>query len=89
MITNKISKEPEVGDDGRIMAEFEKRRYSLNRQRAIHNKLQCSARNGIEIEETGGGIKIAFSPGMYELVKNVIQDFYTKIARTIATHIFR
>lgn len=88
MITNKISKEPEVGDDGRIMAEFEKRRYSLNRQRAIHNKLQCSARNGIEIEETGGGIKIAFSPGMYELVKNVIQDFYTKNCKDYSyTHI--
>ena len=26
MITNKISKEPEVGDDGRIMAEFEKKK---------------------------------------------------------------
>ena len=80
MITNKISKEPEVGDDGRIMAEFEKRRYSLNRQRAIHNKLQWSTRNGIETEETGGGIKIAFSPGMYELVKKCHSRFlYEKL----------
>ena len=71
MITNKISEEPEVGDK-----ESETRSYTLNKIKAIDKKVQCSERRNVQIEETGGGIKIAFNAGTYELVKSVIQDFY-------------
>ena len=56
--------------------ESEKRSYALNKIKAIDKKVMCSERSSIQIEETGGGIKIAFNAGTYELVKSVIQEFY-------------
>ena len=56
--------------------EPEKRSYALNKIKAIGKKVLCSDRSTIQVEETGGGIKIAFNAGTYELVKSVIQEFY-------------
>ena len=50
----------------------ERRSHTVNQIKAIDKKLLCSERQIIDIEETGGGIKIMFNAGTYELVNSVI-----------------
>ena len=50
--------------------------FVLDREKAMQAKIQAATREDVLYEHTGGGHRITFSSGTYELVKNALPDFY-------------
>ncbi|KAH3717728.1 hypothetical protein DPMN_060523 [Dreissena polymorpha] len=52
------------------------RDYELNSEKAMKKKLNATTRDHAIVKVTGGGLKIEFSTGMYELFKSCADEFY-------------
>ena len=52
------------------------RNYKLNRQNSLQKKLEATQRDDIQIFKTGGGPRIIFNIGMYELIKYSADKYY-------------
>jgi len=59
------------------VSNIELRGYPLNREKALKKKLQYTDRAHTQVTVTGGGLKIEFSTGMYELFKASAEQFYS------------
>ena len=44
------------------------RNYKVNRQNSLRKKLEATQSDDIQIFKTGGGLRIVFITGMYELI---------------------
>ncbi|KAH3786518.1 hypothetical protein DPMN_164625 [Dreissena polymorpha] len=55
---------------------METRDYELNSEKAMKKKLYATTRDHAIVKVTGGGLKIEFSTGMYELFKCCADEFY-------------
>lgn len=55
---------------------IETRNYKLNRSKALEKKLQYTERDDISVEVTGGGWKVLFNTGIYELIKDKIDHYF-------------
>lgn len=64
--------------------ETEFRGYELNRTKAIHKKLSATKIQMLTVTETGGGVKFAFSTGMYELFKLAADEYF--MSDSMKTH---
>ena len=53
--------------------DSETRNYNLNKRKALTKKAQTCEREIVSIIETGGGVKILFNTGTYEVFKNTTQ----------------
>ncbi|KAH3871363.1 hypothetical protein DPMN_034562 [Dreissena polymorpha] len=54
---------------------METRDYELNSEMAMKKKLFATTRDHAIVKVTGGGLKIEFIPGMYELFKSCADEF--------------
>ena len=52
------------------------RNYKLNRQNSLQKKLEATQRDDIQIFKAGGGFRIIFNTGMYELIKYSADKYY-------------
>ena len=48
----------------------------LNRHNSLQKKLEATQRDDIQIFKTGGGLRIIFNTGMYELIKYSADKYY-------------
>ena len=59
-------------------ASREERNYNINTKKSMEKKLEATGRCDMEITETGGGIKLVFTAGKYELIKFATDNFCTQ-----------
>lgn len=57
--------------------EVENRNYKLNERKAMEKKKTASYAGMFSIIETGGGIKIEFNAGLYELLKSATERYFS------------
>ena len=74
---NEISGTAEIKGNG-FIASTEERNYNLNTTRSMGKKLKATARCDMEITDTGGGIKLMFTAGTYELIKFATDKLFTQ-----------
>ncbi len=60
-----------------LTAKPEYRMFNLNEARALRKKLKATERKSVIVSETGGGLKLELSAGMYELLKSSAESFYS------------
>jgi hypothetical protein len=58
--------------------------YTLNRQRAVTQKVADAERDPIVIDHTGGGIVIKFNTGTYECIKRAVLAHYATLHYALA-----
>lgn len=56
---------------------IEERSYDLNRCKAMKKKLSATNECLLTVTDTGGGVKLSFNTGMYELFRFASDDFYS------------
>lgn len=56
----------------------EERKYELRMEKAMVNKLNATDRPDVEVEMTGGGLRMLWSAGMYELIKMAADEYFLR-----------
>lgn len=59
-----------------INESSEQRPFDINKARALVKKLRATSKEAVTRQDTGGGIRLMFNAGMYELFKYSAETFY-------------